>query len=104
MLSKSIKIVFMLISFTFLTGFVPLFSLFGPGMTILSSGNVYKAGTQYLIDYSIKETTGKSSLVYVKDEIKKKNNKKNLDKEIRELVEKRIKLARKKLNLKNINQ
>ncbi len=81
-----------------------MFSLFGPGMTIISSGNVYKAGAQYLVDYSIKETTGKSSLDYVKDEFKKKNNKNNLDKEIRELVEKRIKLARKKLNLKNINQ
>ena len=92
MLSKHIKIIFILISFTFLTGFLPVFSLLGPGMTVLSSGNLYKAGAQYLINYSIEEKTGKNTFDYVKDEIKNKDDKNNFDKEFRELVEKRITL------------
>jgi hypothetical protein len=37
------------------TGFIPIFSLIGPGVTVLSSGNIYKAGTQYLLDHTMKK-------------------------------------------------
>ena len=79
-------------------------SLIGPSVTAITSGNIYKAGGQYLINKSIKYKTGKNSLDLVKETIEKNNSKKDLNEELRKLVEKRIYLARKKINLVNINQ
>ena len=97
------KITVILISFIFLNGFIPFVSLLGPSLTAATSGNIYKAGIQYTLNKTIKDKTGKNSFQFVKDEMKK-NNKSNINEELRLLVEKRILLARKKLNLKNINQ
>ena len=104
MINKFVKITIILISFIFLTGFIPLFSLVGPGMTILSSGNVYKAGMQYFIDQSVKKETGKNTLMFIGDEIKSKKKESDLNKKLRILVEKRILTTRAKLNLNKINQ
>ena len=95
---KFYKILTILLSFFFLNGFTPLFSLIGPGMTVLTSGNIYKASAQFIIDQSIKKKTGKNSLTLVKEEIDKKIKKNKFNEELRELVEKRIKMTRKKLN------
>ncbi len=131
MFTRFIKIVSILVLFVFTTGFLPFSALFGPGLTIASSGNVYKASAQYFIDRHVKIKTGKNSLMYFKEEVTKKNikndlnkdlknlvkarvkiahkkivqqNKNNLNKDLRLLVEKRIIIAKKKLNIKKINQ
>ena len=91
------KIFTILLSFLFLTGFVPFVSILGPGVTVLTSGNIYKATAQFLIDQSIKKKTGKSSLTLVKEELDKTKNKNQFNEELRNLVEKRIKMTRKKL-------
>ena len=104
MINKFAKITLVLISFIFLTGFVPIFSLIGPGMTMMSSGNIFKAGVQYFIDQSVKKETGKNTLMYIGDEIKSKKQETDLNKKLRKLVEKRIVDTRAKLNFDNINQ
>ena len=76
----------------------------GPGLTAFTSGNVYKAGAQFMINKRIEDVTGKNSLTFVKDKIEENNDNKDLNKKLMLLVEKRIKLTRQKLNLKNINQ
>ena len=91
------KIFTILLSFLFLTGFTPFVSILGPGVTALTSGNIYKATAQFIIDQSIKKKTGKSSLTLVKEELDKKKNKNQFNEELRNLVEKRIKMTRKKL-------
>ena len=91
------KIFMILVSFLFLTGFIPFASILGPGVTVLTSGNVYKATAQFIIDQSIKKKTGKNSLTIVKEELDKKKNKKEFNEELRNLVEKRINITRKKL-------
>ena len=91
------KIFTILVSFLFLTGFTPFVSILGPGLTVLTSGNIYKATAQFIIDKSIKKKTGKNSLTLVKEELDKKKNKKEFNQELRNLVEKRIKMTRKKL-------
>ena len=91
------KIFMILVSFLFLTGFTPFASILGPGVTVLTSGNVYKATAQFIIDQSIKKKTGKNSLTLVKEELDKKKNKNQFNEELRNLVEKRIKMTRKKL-------
>ena len=94
----------MITSLVFTTGFAPIVALVGPATTIIASGNIYKASAQLIIDQSIKKKTGKNSLTLVKEEIEKKEAEKNLQKELRLLVEKRIKITRQKLDLENINQ
>ena len=54
MIFKLFRIIALLSVLIFTTGFIPLFSILGPGWTILSSGNFYKATTQFLIDQSVK--------------------------------------------------
>ena len=92
------KIFTILVSFLFLTGFTPFVSILGPGVTVLTSGNIYKATAQFIIDQSIKKKTGKNSLTLVKEELDKKKNKNEFNEELRNLVEKRIKMTRKKLD------
>ena len=92
------KIFTILLSFLFLTGFTPFVSILGPGVTVLTSGNIYKATAQFIIDQSIKKKTGKNSLTLVKEELDKKKNKNEFNEELRNLVEKRIKMTRKKLD------
>ena len=92
------KIFMILVSFLFLTGFIPFASILTPGFTVLTSGNIYKATAQFIIDQSIKKKTGKNSLTLVKEELDKKKNKNEFNEELRNLVEKRIKMTRKKLD------
>ncbi len=98
------KILTYIISFFFLTGFVPIVSFIGPGFTVLTSGNIYKATVQFMIDQSVKKKTGKNSLTIVKEEINKKNQKNKFNDELRQLVEKRIKITRKKLDDQNLQK
>ena len=98
------KILTFVVSFFFLTGFVPFVSIIGPGVTVLTSGNIYKATAQFMIDQSIKKKTGKDSLTLDKEEIDKKNKKNKFNDELRQLVEKRIKITKKKLDNQNLQK
>ncbi len=98
MSNRFFKIFTIIVSFFFLTGFTPLASFLGPGFTVITSGNIYKATAQLIIDQSIKKKTGKNSLTLVKEELNKKNKKDEFEEEFRNLVERRIKLTRKKLD------
>ena len=98
------KILTFIVSFFFLTGFVPFASIIGPGVTVFTSGNIYKATAQFMIDQSIKKKTGKDSLTLVKEEIGKKNKKNKFNDELRQLVKKRIMITRKKLDNQNLQK
>ena len=43
-----------MMSFVFLTGFVQVASLLGPAFTVASSGNVFKAGAQIILDKELR--------------------------------------------------
>ena len=107
---KLLRIFIIILSFFFLTGFVSVFSILGPGMTALTSGNLYKAGAQFIINQSIEKETGKNSLTLIKEEINKNLIKEEINKEIslnedlRQLVEKRIKITRQKLENQNLQK
>ena len=104
---RSFRIVTIIVSFFFLTGFVPIMSFVGPGVTVLTTGNVYKAAAQLMIDQSIKKKTGKNSLAFVSEKINKnsQNYKKNkFNEDLRKLIEKRIKITRKKLDEQNLKK
>ncbi len=103
------RILIVILSFFFLTGFIPIFSFVGPSLTVITSGNVYKASAQFIINKKIEEETGKNSLMLIKEkldkvEIDKKIKKNSLDEELRKLVENRIKITRKKLDDQNLQK
>ena len=113
MIFKFLRIFTIIIPFFFLTGFVPIFSIIGPSVTALTSGNIYKAGAQFIINQRIEKETGKNSLTlikeelnktFIKEEISEKIQENSFNEEFRELVEKRISLTRKKLENQNLQK
>ena len=61
MIFKFLRIFTIIIPFFFLTGFVPIFSFVGPGFTVITSGNVYKASAQFIINKKIEKETGSNN-------------------------------------------
>ena len=104
--SRLFRILTIVLSFFFLTGFVPILSFVGPGVTVLTSGNVYKASAQFIVNQRIEKQTGKNSLTLIKDTLvegtEKKVQKNSFDEDLRQLVETRIKMTRQKLNNQNL--
>ena len=113
MIFKFLKIFTIIIPFFFLTGFVPIFSIIGPSVTALTSGNIYKAGAQFIINQRIEKETGKNSLTliqeelnktFIKEEINEKIQDNSFNEEFINLVEKRITITRKKLKNQNLQK
>ena len=110
MILKLLRIFTIIVSFFFLTGFVSVFSVLGPGLTVITSGNLYKAGAQFIINQRIEKETGKNSLTLIKEEINKNLNNKEINKndsfneDLRQLLEKRLKITRQKLENQNLQK
>ena len=103
------RILTVILSFFFLTGFVPILSLVGPSVTVITSGNIYKASAQFIINQRIEKETGKNSLTLiketlVKEKIDNKIQKNSFDEDFRQLVETRIKMTRQKLDNQNLQK
>ena len=102
------RILTVIVSFFFLTGFVPILSFIGPGVTAVTSGNVYKASAQFIVNKRIEKETGKNSLTLIKETIFEDKDKKikfnSFDEDLRQLVETRIKMTRQKLNNHNLQK
>ena len=64
---KLFRILTVILSFFLLTGFVPILSFVGPGVTALTSGNIYKASAQFIVNQRIEKETGKNSLALIKE-------------------------------------
>ena len=106
---RLLRILTVILSFFFLTGFVPILSLVGPSVTAITSGNIYKASAQFIINQHIEKETGKNSLTLiketlVKEEIENKIQKNSFDEDLRQLVETRIKMTRQKLDNQNLQK
>ena len=102
------RILIVIVTFFFLTGFVPILSFIGPGVTALTSGNVYKASAQFIINQRIETETGKNSLILIKETLVEETDKKikinSFDEDLRQLVETRIKMTRQKLDNHNLQK
>ena len=105
---RLLRILTIILSFFFLTGFVPILSLIGPGVTVLTSGNIYKASAQFIVNQGIEKETGKSSLTLIKETLAEETDKKikinSFDEDLRQLVETRIKMTRQKLDNQNLQK
>ena len=102
------RILTIILSFFFLTGFVPILSFVGPGVTVLTSGNIYKASAQFIVNQRIEKETGKNSLTLIKETLVEEKGKKNkinsFDEDLRQLIETRIKMTRQKLDNQNLQK
>ena len=105
---RLLRILTVILSFFFLTGFVPIFSLVGPSVTALTSGNIYKASAQFIVNQRIEKETGKNSLTLIKEtiveETDKKIKKNSFEDDLKILVETRIKMTRQKLENQNLQK
>ena len=105
---RLLRILTVILSFFFLTGFVPIFSLVGPSVTALTSGNIYKASAQFIVNQRIEKETGKNSLTLIKEtlveETEKKIKKNSFEDDLKILVETRIKITRQKLENQNLQK
>ena len=108
MFSKLFRIFIIILSFFFLTGFGPILSIIGPSVTAFSSGNIYKASAQFLINQKIEKETGKNSLTLIKEtfieETDKKIKKNSFEEDFRQLVKTRIKITRQKIDNQNLQK
>ena len=103
---RLLRICTILLSFFFLTGFVPIMSIVGPSLTVLTSGNVYKASAHFIVNQRIEKETGKNSFTLIKETLVKeeKMKKNSFDEDLRQLVETRIKMTRQKLDNQNLQK
>ena len=97
MITRFLKLSLFLTSFLFLTGFVPLPAVLGPAITVATSGNLAKATAQLVFDHEFKKKTGKSSLSYITEEVSKNNQENRINKDFRDLIEKRVEIVHQKL-------
>ena len=102
------RILTVIVSFFFLTGFVPILSFIGPGVTAITSGNAYKASAQFIINQRIEKETGKNSLTLIKETLVPQTDEKikinSFDEDLRQLVETRIKMTRQKMDNQNLQK
>ena len=106
---KLFRILTIILSFFFLTGFVPILSFVAPSVTAVTSGNIYKASAQFIINQKIEKETGKNSIMLIKetftrDEIDEKIQINSFNEDLRHLVETRIKITREKLDNQNLQK
>ena len=105
---KLFRILTVILSFFLLTGFVPILSFVGPGVTALNSGNIYKASAQFIVNHRIEKETGKNSLSLIKETFVEEADKQmkinSFDEDFRQLVETRVKTTRQKLDNQNLQK
>ena len=94
---KFLKSLFLFISLIFLNGCLQSTALLGPGVTIVTTGNVAQAGFQYAANSAIQKETGKDAFTFVKDVVEEDHKKRKFSRDFKNMVEKRVLNARKKI-------
>ena len=96
---KFLKTSFLFLSLIFLNGCLQSTAVLGPGVTLISTGNVTQAGFQYVANSAIKNETGKDALTLVKDVVEEDRKKRKFSRDFKKMVEKRVLNARKKISV-----
>ena len=84
---KKLKFYFVLLSFIFLSGCFQSTALLGPGITIISSGNVAQAGFHYGANTAIKKETGKYPITHFKETIETTHTRNSFIADIKQFIE-----------------
>ena len=84
---RKLKLYFILFSFIFLTGCFQSSALLGPGMTIISTGNVAQAGFQYGANTAIKKETGKYPMTHFIETVETTHTRNSFIADIKQFIE-----------------
>ena len=84
---RKLKLYFILLSFIFLSGCFQSSALLGPGMTIISTGNVVQAGFHYGANTAIKKETGKFPIRHLKETIETTNETNSFIADLKQFIE-----------------
>ena len=84
---RKLKLYFIFLSFIFLSGCFQSSALLGPGITIISSGNVPQAGFHYGANTAIKKETGKFPIIHFKETIETTNETNRFIADIKQFIE-----------------
>ena len=91
------KIYFLVLITMFLSGCMQSSALLGPGITIMTTGNVMQAGFQYGANTAIKNETGKDALTHLKDAVEEEQDSQKIEKKIRNFTKNTIDKVKRKL-------
>ena len=94
---KFLKTLFLFLSLIFLNGCLQSTTMLGPGVTLVTTGNVAQATIQYAANSAIKNETGKDALTLVKEVVEEDHKKRRFSKDFKKMVERRVLNARKKI-------
>ena len=83
---KKLKLYFIFLSFIFLSGCFQSSALLGPGMTIISSGNLMQAGFHYGANKAVKKETGKYPITHFKEKVETTNGTNRFIADIKQFV------------------
>ena len=84
---RKLKLYFIFLSFIFLSGCLQSSALLGPGMTIISSGNLAQAGFHYGANKAIKKETGKYPIIHFKETVETTDGTNSLVADIKQFIE-----------------
>ena len=84
---RKLKLYFILLSFIFLSGCFQSSALLGPGMTIISTGNIAQAGFQYGANTAIKKETGKYPITHFKETVEITNGTNSFIADLKQFIE-----------------
>ena len=84
---RKFKLYLILLSFIFLSGCFQSSALLGPGMTIISTGNVAQAGFHYGANTAVKKETGKYPIIHFKETVEITNYTNSFIADIKQFIE-----------------
>jgi len=94
---KYLKVYFLILISTSLTGCIQSTALLGPGITIATTGNVMQAGLQYGANKAIKKETGKDVITHLKDVVEEEQDSHKLKNKIKDIATNTIEKVKEKL-------
>mgnify|MGYP001472418125 CR=1 FL=1 len=84
---RKLKSYFIFLSFILLSGCFQSSAILGPGMTIISTGNVVQAGFHYGANTAVKKETGKYPIIHFKETVETTNGTNSFIAEIKQFIE-----------------
>ncbi len=84
---RKLQLYFIVLSFIFLSGCFQSSALLGPGMTIISTGNIAQAGFQYGANTAIKKETGKYPITHFKETVETTNGTNSFIADLKQFIE-----------------
>ena len=95
---RFLKILFLFSYIILFNGCIQTTAMLGPGLTIVTTGNVLQAGLQYGANSVIEKETGKNTFEHFQDVVDNQNKNKKFQEKLTDLIEKKFQLTRDKLS------